>query len=343
MTTSINMREWARDIIESPQVAAIPIMTYPGLNLTGKSIMDAVMHPNEQVACMLALARRYPSKASVTMMDLSLEAEAFGAVVRFSDAEVPTVAGRLVADLESAQSLVVPAVGSGRSNLALETIRMAVAEISDRPVFGGLIGPFSLAGRLLGLSDIVLSAMRMPAIVHLVLEKCTQFLVEYAKAIKQAGANGIVMAEPAAGLLSPRLCDAFSSKYVARVVEAVQDDRFMVILHNCGNTTKLVSSLLSTGAAALHVGNAVRMAEIASQMPSDRLLMGNIEPAGIFRVGSTDQVRNAVLSLLDEMMPFPNFVLSSGCDIPPGTPIENVDTFFQTLESHNTVTAVTHA
>ena len=45
--------------------------------------------------------------------------------------------------------------------------------------------------------------------VETVLEKVTEFLIAYTKAFKEAGANGVVMAEPAAGLLSPSLMDDF--------------------------------------------------------------------------------------------------------------------------------------
>ena len=331
-----NMQQWACSIREASDVTALPIMTYPGLALTGKGILDAVNNPCDQAAIVAQLAARYPAAAAaVTMMDLSLEAEAFGAQVAYSDKEVPTVLGRLVADLDAARALPVPMVGQGRTGKALEATGMAVAAVTDRPVFGGQIGPYSLAGRLLGLSDVVLASMRTPNLVHTVLEQCTTFLTEFARAIKRTGANGLLIAEPAAGLLSPRLCDTFSSPYVKRVVDAVQDSEFMVVLHNCGNSTQLVKSMLSTGACALHVGNAVKMPEIARQMPSDRLVMGNVEPGGIFKIGSTAQVRNAVLTLLEEMRPFPNFVLSSGCDIPPGTPLENLDAFFAALAEHN--------
>jgi uroporphyrinogen decarboxylase len=334
-----NMNQWACSILQTPHVETLPIMTYPGLALTGRSILDAVNSPADQAAIIEHLAARYPAAAAVTMMDLSLEAEAFGAQVAFSEKEVPTVQGRLVANLHAARALLVPEVGAGRTGNALEATEMAVAAIEDRPVFGGQIGPYSLAGRLLGLSDIVLASMRTPEVVHSVLEKCTAFLIEFARAIKRTGANGLLIAEPAAGLLSPRLCDTFSSTYVKQVVDAVQDAEFLVILHNCGNSTHLVKSMLSTGASALHVGNAVKMPEIARQMPSDRLVMGNIEPGGVFKIGTTSQVRDAVLTLLDQMRQFPNFVLSSGCDIPPGAPLENLDAFFAALAEHNQAVA----
>ena len=62
---------------------------------------------------------------------------------------------------------------------------------------------------------------------------------------------------------------------------------------------------------------------------SDRVLvMGNIDPAGVLRMGTADSVRQATLGLLEKCAKYRNFVLSSGCDIPPMTPWENIDAFF---------------
>ncbi|MCQ5183170.1 methylcobamide--CoM methyltransferase, partial [Parabacteroides distasonis] len=32
---------------------------------------------------------------------------------------------------------------------------------------------------------------------------------------------------------------------------------------------------------------------------------------------------------------YPNFILSSGCDIPPLVPSNNIDAFYQALEEYN--------
>ena len=68
--------------------------------------------------------------------------------------------------------------------------------------------------------------------------------------------------------------------------------------------------------------------DILTRVPSDTLVMGNIDPVGVLRMGSTDAVRAATLDLLSRSKSYPNFLLSSGCDIPPLTPWENIDAFF---------------
>lgn len=332
---NINMNEWKSNIISSEKRFALPIMTYPGLKMVNKTVMDVITNGEAQFEIIEALAKGYPSLAAVTIMDLSVEAEAFGSPIKFSTNEVPAVTKAIINDIDEANALEVPPIGKGRTSVYLKAAELASKNITTRPTFGGLIGPFSLGGRLLDMTEIMIQMMIEPEMVHIVLEKCVQFLIEYAKAFKATGVNGVIIAEPAAGLLSPEMCEEFSSKYVKRIVEAVQDENFFVILHNCGNTTKQVTSMLGTGAFGFHFGNAVNMMDIMPQIPGDRVAFGNIEPAGVFKNGSVQDMKTKAGDLLQNTKDYKNFVLSSGCDIPPGTPIENIDAFFQTLENFN--------
>jgi len=284
---------------------------------------------------MKAVAERVNAAAAVSLMDLSVEAECFGATIRVSDEEVPTVIGRLIHDEDEADALEVPPVGTARSGLYVESIRKAVDLITDRPVLAGIIGPFSLAARLLDVTEIMMDCYDEPDMVHTVLEKCTAFLIEYAKAYKTAGANGIMMAEPVSGLLSPALEEEFSSPYVKQIVEAVQDESFIVVYHNCGdNVLRMTESILSTGADAYHFGNSIDMADMMAKMPTDTVVMGNVDPAGVLRQGNPDTVREATLAVMGKCCAYPNFVISSGCDIPPATPWENIEAFFATVEEY---------
>jgi uroporphyrinogen decarboxylase len=331
----INMKKWMYNLIHSTERKALPIMTYPGLNMTGRTIREVISKGEYQYECMKALSEKYPSIASVTVMDLSVEAEAFGSPIKYAENEVPSVSAKIVEDEASIQALHVPKVGEGRTSVYIRAAGLSAEKITDRPTFGGSIGPFSLAGRLLDMTEIMVGLMLEPEMVHVLLEKCTEFLIEYARAFKEAGANGIIIAEPASGLLSPANCTEFSSDYVKRIVDAVQDDYFMVILHNCGNTKNLVPSLLSTGSAGLHFGNAVDMRDIMPQIPWGRVAFGNIDPAGTFKNGTVDEMKKKTWELLYNTANYKNFVLSSGCDVPPGTPDENIEAFYATLSEFN--------
>lgn len=330
-----NMKEWLEQLISAPVKKALPVLSFPSVSLLGCTVRELISDSERQAEGMRLVAERTDAAASVSLMDLSVEAECFGAKISISDDEVPTVVGRLIHDMDEAEALTVPPVGACRTGLYIDAIKKATEKITDRPVLAGIIGPFSLAARLLDVSEIMMDCYDDPDMVHTVLEKVTDFLVEYAKAYKAAGANGVVMAEPVSGLLSPALEEEFSSPYVKRIVDAVQDDSFILVYHNCGNNTPLMTdSFLSFGAAAYHFGNSVDMRSMVEKFPADIPVMGNVDPAGVLRMGTPEKVREETLDIMKKCCTYPNFVISSGCDIPPMTPWENIDAFFAAVKEY---------
>lgn len=325
-----DMKKWIEELKSPAYPKPLPILSFPATSLLGVTVREIISSSELQAQGMLAVAQRTNAAAAVSFMDLSVEAECFGAEVSVSDSEVPTVTGRVINGEDEASALAVPNIGSGRTGIYVEAIKRASDEITDRPVLAGMIGPFSLAARLLDVSEIMMDCYDEPDMVHTVLRKTTNFLIEYAKEFKNAGANGVIIAEPVAGLLSPTLEEEFSSPYIKTIVEAVQDDAFAVIYHNCGdNVSKMLDSILTSGCAAYHFGNSVDIVnDILARVPTDILVMGNIDPVGVLRMGSVDEVRAATLGLLSRAKRYPNFLLSSGCDMPPLTPWENIDAFF---------------
>ncbi len=330
----MNTRAWLNELLSAPVKRAMPVLSFPSTSLMGITVRELIDSSDKQAEGMKLIAERTKSAASVSMMDLSVEAEAFGSEIRISDDEVPTVIGAIVESEEEAEALAVPAVGAGRTGRYIEAIGKACKLITDRPVFAGVIGPFSLAGRLIGVSDALANCYDEPDMVHITLKKSTEFLINYIRAYKEnTGAAGVVMAEPLTGLLSPSLAEEFSEPYVKEIVDAVQDDNFLVIYHNCGdNTIAMIDSILRTGAAAYHFGNSISMKEMLSHIPDNIVAMGNVDPASQFRNGTPASIREETLRVMGECCGHPNFVISSGCDIPPASSWENIDAFFAAVD-----------
>ncbi len=324
-----------RGIIRDKKVAAVPVMTHPGIEFTGNTVLEAVTDGNVHFNAIKALADKYPTAAASVIMDLTVEAEAFGAEISFTDNEVPAVIGHLLSSPEDIRALKVPSLREARVPQYLKASLLAARAITDRPVIGGCIGPFSLAGRLYDMSEIMVLIYQDPHAACMLLEKCTAFILKYCKALKECGVNAVMMAEPAAGLMSDEDCRRFSSVYVRRIVEEVQDDYFSVILHNCGNTGHCTKAMVATGAAAYHFGNKCDMAEVSRYVPPTSLTMGNLDPVAVFKDASPEEMRRATLELLEKMRSFLNFVLSSGCDTPPHTPLANIDAHFDALAEFN--------
>ena len=281
---------------------------------------------------MKAIADRCDIGASLNMMDLSVEAEAFGAEIVYYNHDVPTVRKGIIDDIFDAESIVIPPVGTGRTAVCIEGIRQAKREITDIPVFCGVIGPYSLAGRLFDMTELMMECYDSPDEVKILLSKATEFIISYIKEFKKAGADGVIMAEPAAGLLSPRLNSEFSVPFVKEIFDAVNDKDFVICYHNCGDAVKDMAKDISTlGADIYHFGNAVPLSKMLPKMPEDAIVMGNIDPV-LFTTSTPEKIKESVKALYDKCEVYENFMISSGCDVPATAKWENIDAYFEVVK-----------
>jgi len=313
----------------------MPIAVYPGLALTGAKVSDVVTNPRVQFDAQVALRERHRSPFALSAMDLSAEAEAFGCTIMMSDTEVPTVAGRLVSNLEQAKRLLVPQPGDRRTAVYLEVVQL-LRDLPGEPfVFSGCIGPFSLAARLVGVSEAMELTVAEPELLHTLLEKCAAFLAKYLKAFKAAGAHGVIMAEPAAGLLSPRGMAAFSSAYIKSIAADAGDGAFTILLHNCAAKLLHLRAILETGLKTFHFGAPMDIVGALGKVSPDVVLCGNLDPAAVFLQAPPAEVTARTAQLLAATAAHRNFVISSGCDVPPTARLASLDAFYQAVNSAN--------
>ena len=328
----MNIRAMLWQEARSEKKCALPILSFPATQKMGVTVEELVKSAPLQAEAMALIARETNSLAAISLMDLSVEAEAFGAQVRFTADEIPAVIGQLVSDEDEADALEVPGLDAARVSIFVDAVKLAREKITDKPLLAGMIGPYSLAGRLMDVTEIMYTCYDEPETVHKVLEKATEFLIAYGQAMKEAGADGIMMAEPLAGILSPDMAEEFSMPYVKRIVDALQTDDFALIYHNCGNSVaSMLDAIFAQGAAAYHFGNAVDMETVMKAAPENVLCMGNIDPAGQFANGTPESMTAAVKDLMARCGGMSNFVPSSGCDIPAHAKWENIQAFFNAL------------
>ncbi len=330
----MNISKFLWDAAKSDSQRGLPILSFPAAQKLGVDVEQLVKSSELQAKAMEIIAKETDTLTAIGLMDLSVEAEAFGAEVKFSQNEIPAIVGQLVSDEEEANALQVPSLDAGRIGVCVEGVRLAKERITDKPLLAGTIGPFSLAGRLMDVTEIMYICFDEPETVHIVLEKATEFLIQYGAAMKAAGADGIMMAEPLAGILNPEMAEEFSVPYVKRIIEALQDENFGIVYHNCGNSVpKMLDSIFTQNAAAYHFGNAVVMEDVLAAAPADALCMGNIDPAAQFAQGTPDSMRAATKQLLEKCGKYKNFIPSSGCDIPAHSSWENIEAFFEALKN----------
>lgn len=332
----INMQKWAQDIIDAKDVRNLPVLYFPCLKNIGMGVPESVQDPKKIAIAMEEVIKEYPDTiAAITGMDLTVDTEAFGGEVNFSDVQAPNIVKHLISTVDEIKALELPDIHSGRVDVFCEACVEAEKRIKDRPIFGGMLGPFSLAANLLDVTDAMMKTVTDKDAMKILLDKCTDWLIMRAKEYKKCGANGVFIAEPTAGLLSPAMLDELSSVYVKKMVDAVQDDYFFLILHDCGKVTKSVKSMYETGCKGHHFGNSVDMKDILPQIPADVLVFGNIDPSTDFFSGTPESIKEKTTALLNDMADYPHFVLSSGCDLAPMVENENIAAYYEACREFN--------
>jgi uroporphyrinogen decarboxylase len=300
---------------------AVPLAGFPGAQLTQSTIKQNEFNAELQYRSLYKLTECVQPDAVFLMMDLSVEAGALGLPVRFPLAESATVEMhpvRNVSDLD--QFKVIDPMGDARVWVFLETMRLLSRRLSV-PKGAYVIGPFTLAGLMMGANDIALDTLDRPEVVHAVVNFAERVIIDYASALVGAGANLIAILEPTACFLSPQAFREFSGRSVANIIRHIDA---IAVLHVCGQTTNLAEEMAATGTQGLSLDSVVDLAAVAKRIGSDCVLLGNIDPVRVMVNGTPETVRTAVRELCERMAGVENFIVGTGCDLPPETPIENI-------------------
>jgi uroporphyrinogen decarboxylase len=324
-------------ILQSPRRIALPLGVYAGLGLTGQSVEEAVTDPRAQMEAQLAWQRRYSAPILQIAMDLTVEAEIYGAQVRFSRDEPPSIDGRVVASRADLSTLIDPKVGHKRTTVfvsAAQWLRDSAPE-GEAFVLGSMSGPLTLAAHLYGIAETLELAESDPGLLRELVEIATRFLHRYAWAFAEIGADGVILSEPVAGMVSPEVAAGFSSPYVRRIVAQAQSERFAVVYHNCKARMEHLQAVLAGGAAIYSFGAPMDLLAALDAVDGETVIAGNLDPTDVFLAGEPEIVAARAAELLQATAGRANFTIASGCQLMPATPLPNVDAFYRAVEEFN--------
>ena len=63
--------------------------------------------------------------------------------------------------------------------------------------------------------------------------------------------------------------------------------------------------------------------------------MGNLDPVNVIQQSTPEAIAAATTDLLEKTAEAKNFVISTGCDLPPAVPEANIKAFFEAVDNYN--------
>ncbi|MFZ4616113.1 MAG: uroporphyrinogen decarboxylase family protein, partial [Rectinemataceae bacterium] len=213
----------------------------------------------------------------------------------------------------------------------IETVKLMNIGLPSHVMRGAYVaGPFTLAALIMGAEEAAIATMVSPEELHVLCDFTTEKIEEYTRLLISAGAQLICILEPSAVMLGPAQFREFSSDYVRHLNDSCRFSGISTVYHICGNTMNLVRDMAAAGVDGLSLDSAetgVDLRRVMELVPPDVAVIGNVNPTSVLLQGTAESVRSEVVKLLQDMRPWPNFILSTGCDLPQETPLANIEAF----------------
>lgn len=250
----------------------------------------------------------------------TVEAEALGCEVKSGGSEhVPGIATHPVS---AGQILTIPddLLSRGRLPVVMEAVRKLKLSLGDKvAIIGGVVGPFTLAGSLLGTKVMLIQAMKNPGALAPILDVCQQVGTSVAGALVEAGADIICVEDMAASpeLISPSLYVGLVYPHHRRLFAGI---KVPAILHICGDVSSTVEQMASTGAAALSYEGKIHKSIVESGVRDRVALITGPDPASTLATETPDDVERQCLDILELGVD----ILAPGCAVATSTPSENL-------------------
>jgi [methyl-Co(III) methanol-specific corrinoid protein]:coenzyme M methyltransferase len=320
------LKLFAREPIDYvPTFSGYGNITVHGVEKNGWRFADIHTDAHKMARVAASSYQLFGFECAVAPFDMGVEAEVLGSKVNFyshrTDVVYPTIikhAAEKVSDLD----IVIPndLGNAGRIGLVRDALAMLKNDVGDEVAIGSwVLGPYTLAGQLVDLSDLSKSAFKKPDLMNEILGKLSGYLVEIIRLYREAGADYITVREMGAGpdILSPRLFNSLIKPHLDRIFAEIESPK---VLHMCGDTNAIIELLGDCGADAVSVENKNDVANTRRILGPEALIFGDIDAYNVLVAGKPQDVEAAVKSAIDKGVN----AIWPGCDIWPTAPKENM-------------------
>lgn len=229
----------------------------------------------------------------------------------FKDFDVSTIREKLLND-------------PGIQGVLRQTKRLRELAGDEKYVTTIVGAPFSYAGQLVGVQNLMLSLYDEDVDLQPLYEVGAALCVEFTNLLIEAGAEIVGIGDPVASgaLISQALFEEHALPLLKRALSQIKGAE-KIILHICGNTTPRLESLKEIGIDAFSL-DTVDLKTALDAANGHYAVFGNLSPFDVMVSMSAEEIKELSRERCQLAGKNGGFILAPGCDLPNATPIENV-------------------
>lgn len=257
------------------------------------------------------------------------EAHGFGAQVEYRKNGSPHCTPPLADDPDLTRLSTPEPERSVRMRDRLDAIRAFGKSAADYSILGWVEGPAAEASDLRGVENFLIDLLDEPEYAAELMDLVLDAGIAFAEAQIAAGCDMVGIGDAIASQIGPDLYEEFVLPREIKLVRAIQAKGAKAKMHICGDITPLLPGLAEVRPDVLDCDHMVDLASARRIMPAGVVLTGNLDPVQAVLRSNPDAIRAAVKKAYAEAGN--PFFINAGCEIPPGTPVENLKALCEPL------------
>ena len=315
------------------------IMIVPDMGVTmsefiGATTKEYYFNSQTIVETEIALFKRLRHDSVGVSTTLRGMAEAMGSEIFYPEDNISSLKNPVVKNIEDINNLkIINPLKDGKLPIlieALERLRQKIGKEVD--VGASMTGPFSVCASVLGTENLLRWMIKQPNEVHKLMNIITRNNEEY---IKELGKRGFTTSfcDPVSStsLLKYSQFKEFALPYLSKNIK--QCKVYMncnPTVHICGKSKELWNDIADAGCGNWSIDNCEDLLEAKKIVGNKCTITGNVPPVDVIMMGNKGDIFESVKNCVRKAHNNPKgFILSTGCQIPKGTPIKNIEIFME--------------
>ncbi|ENK1243477.1 uroporphyrinogen decarboxylase family protein [Clostridium sporogenes] len=261
-------------------------------------------------------------------------AEAMGAKVGYPEYGISYLIEPAINSIDQIESLkVVDPLKDGNLPTLLEAIRLTRDALMDKVDVGAAMsGPFSVAASVVGTENLLKWMIKYPKKVHTLMDIVAESNNRYIEEVAKLGVS-IGFADPVSStsLISPKQFREFSLPALKKNINKIKEKTGGAPgIHICGKSKELWEDVVNAGISNFSIDNAEDLEEAKNIMGNRVVITGNVPPVDVVYRGNKEAIFESVKECIKKGHDSKKgYILSTGCQIPMHTPIENIEMFME--------------